>query len=406
MKTLINFLTAAAKNAAETLVRTLVAKMKKATNDAKLTTIVTAAVTVLRALGMTEETRMLGLIVLCHFGGRGVEVPAAIANLFAPPTTAPMEFPLVPVKAIISRVAAPAPMPAKPAPVPATAPARTLIAEEPKTFVLENGMKTWFGFLTGITRGNKVPWKALQSLTTKVFTAGAKLTQERWELLFAALKKANESGNHILENAARPAAIFVAAPVELVDDYLFGQDGIVPPLTGEIVDCSGEMPPWLCAKVSIALDAIEVVDAQGDGLGEQENKLFGNLLDAIETKNGPSWLVEKGRMIWGNGDPESDEPEPATERIGNGGARIIGDLSSVVKTNGGNGNGKVAAAAVAAATTAKAEFIEALRTTGSAAKSTEPVLMSQPEAEATVALAEARLAEDASAEEPVPATIQ
>ena len=83
LKTLMNFLTMETKDAVGILVHNLVAKMKKATTtDAVLTNMVWAAVKVMREIGMTEEIRTLGLLVVCHYGDGGQEVPEAIAKLF------------------------------------------------------------------------------------------------------------------------------------------------------------------------------------------------------------------------------------------------------------------------------------------------------------------------------------
>ncbi len=182
-----------------------------------------------------------------------------------------------------------------PKPVSATAPARVL--DEPMG---DEVVKTWVGFLTGITRGSKIPWETCQRLTSKLFTGGFLPTLEQWNLLFSAMKKANEVGRFIVGNSAKPAEIFASAPAELLEDYLFGQEGIVPHLTGEVKDAKvGGMPAWLCAKLSICLDAIEVLDEKR-GLDEQEENLVGKFIDAIEGRNPPDWLFEKGRAFWGS----------------------------------------------------------------------------------------------------------
>lgn len=191
-------------------------------------------------------------------------------------------------------------------PAPATAPARTLAsvptpasttAPARKITESDGGLKTWVGFLTGAIKGSNIPWKTAQNLTTKLFLGGVKLTQEQWTLFFAALKAADEKGNHLLDTKAKPATIFASAPVELVDDLLFGRDGILPSVTGEVADCDGKMENWLCAKCSIVLDAVEAVDI-GKEIGKQEEKLVEKFLNAIDQANGPDWLIEKGKMIW------------------------------------------------------------------------------------------------------------
>ena len=189
----------------------------------------------------------------------------------------------------------------------ATSPARKLQAEPDSAF------KTWVGFLKSAANGGNPPWKALQNLTVKIFAdTGTKLSQFNWELLFAAMKVANENGKYIIGNDANPAMIFQVAPLDLVSDYLFGLEGIVPSLTGEIFDGKGDaMPGWLCAKTSLALDAVGTIDARCT-LSVQEDEVINRLLDALESKEVPEWLSAKAKTIW-----TGDEivPVPVEKRI-------------------------------------------------------------------------------------------
>jgi hypothetical protein len=258
----------------------------------------------------------------------------------------------------LTETAQPAPVPAPQSrPVVATAPARTLQSNPAEL------LKTWIGYMRGIVNGKNMPWPAVQSLTTRIFTAGMKLSRDEWELLFTAMKAANSRQNpqHIITRDAKPAKIFKAAPVELIEDFLFGHEGVVPSLTGEVADCDGELPVCLQAKTSIVLDAIEAVD-NGNGLDEQEERLVNNLLNVVEAKNAPDWLIEKGKLIWGssedvpndsvaeaNGGSELETPVSA------GGLHIIGNLSSVVHPH-------PPVVTMATAKVATAEFVAAAAT--------------------------------------------
>lgn len=184
--------------------------------------------------------------------------------------------------------------PAKPA-VPVTAPARTLTPESESNFIL------WVQLLKDATKDQKTPWKDLQVLTTKVFRSEVKLSQYHWKLLFAAVKMADQRGSHVINNDAGPAKIFAMAPVELVDDLLFGQDGILRSLTREIRGIRGKTPIWLYTRASIVLDAIAVVD-ENPGLDDQEDKQADDFFEALRSKNVPDWLATKAKMILGCGE--------------------------------------------------------------------------------------------------------
>lgn len=361
MKNISGFLQTEIKNSIEAMVVTIAKKIKLATTlDSILAVMVTAVVTALRGLGgREEEIRLLGLLVVCHFGGKGLEVPEAISKLLvalpeSKPAPTPVLLPAAPKSSAPAKQVAVTPMIMKP--VPATVPARVLGGDKaPPT--PEASFSGLLGFLRGIVNGKNVPWEGVRSLVVKSFRAGIKPSQSEWELLFAAMKVANEKGQHIVNNDAGPFVIFSAAPVELVDDLLFGQDGLVSSVTTEISKQTGQLPSWLCAKASIVLDAIEAVDLAGvDGLDDvQEEKKVNQFLNAIEDKNGPQWLIEKGETIWnsGNADPK---PSVSTAPLGEG-ARIKGDLNKIA-----NGRQHQPTATLESAKAESREFLAAVAT--------------------------------------------
>ena len=326
---LVSFLEKAAKAAIEKLVSGVVEGLAKAKSisDTEVAKI-SATVQVLKVMKMTEELRLFSVIVMAECGRLGTLVPTAIAQLFASPAFAPAPQPVVAQSApapkpgtVLSPKLGPIPVqkyatPAKPVPavLKPTAPARTIKPVQSAEFNSTNALKTWLGQLGGIVKNGNAPWKVVQGTTARLFKSGVKLTSDQWQLLFAAMKAAHECGQHIVNNDAKPAELFATAPAEMVDDYLFGQDGILPSLTGEVSDLYGPMPEWLCAKCSIVLDAIKTVDDR-QKLGEQEVARLDNFLKAIESKNPPRWLFEKGRNVWG---AEEDTPFPPANCNGNG----------------------------------------------------------------------------------------
>lgn len=344
--TLASFLTTELKNSVEKLVRNLVAGLKKAAiADSALATMVDAAVTVLNGLDRKEEVRLLGLLVVCHYGNKEQEVPEAIAKMFidalpAKPATAPVKPVLIQQPSAKPAVQSPTPKPVIATSVrqsvPPPAPARVFDSKERKPFSPENSARTWRGFMGGIIKGSirhgNQSWSTLRNLTTSLSRHDYEFLETDFtELLFPAMKIADEMGDHIVENDANPAKLFAMAPPMALDDLLFGQDGLVARATKQTEEKNSSLPPWFCAKMSIIVDAILVADT-GSRLGEQEVACVNRLFDVVEAKNPPSWLTKKIEE-WGDNEPIPQAP-PATEKVGNGGARIVGNLSSVVRANG------------------------------------------------------------------------
>lgn len=300
---MLSFLKAAVKASVGILLKIFVKEIAKATAFSEnLTVKAVAAITVLRGLKMEEEIMYLRLLVIAECGRMGAAVPTAITQLYSSQSQ--------PATPTLVATAAPTVHPApNPTPMLATklvervAPPREL-KEEPKPFNPQNGYKTWVGFLNGVVRGSNVPWATLQGLTAKLVVAKTQFTEDDFVALFSAMKVANEKGQHIVSNKANPAKLFAMAPVVALDDLLFGQDGLLPAVTIEIANQSGDLPNWLCAKCSILLDAIEVADTDNH-LGQQEAGMVEKFLDAVEERNPPNWLLEKGSAIWGGGSSNS-----------------------------------------------------------------------------------------------------
>lgn len=142
---ILNSLKTELKSSVEKVVKTLVAATKKATTETALTNMVIAAVGALRGLGMQEEIRQLGLVILCHFGGKGEQVPAPIAAIFdatTTPTTASTKFAaptpirtdtFAPASTPVKTSVAPGTILSAPKALPADKPAQVLTGEAPAT---------------------------------------------------------------------------------------------------------------------------------------------------------------------------------------------------------------------------------------------------------------------------------
>ncbi len=299
MSNLKSFLKTQTSASVETLVKTTAKKMASSIETVLAAKIV-ATLIVLKGLGLDEEVRLFGLLILSRFAEKNLSVPAEVASLM--PTTAPKpSATATPIKAVAPPALKPAAAIAKP-PAPSvpgkpiqTAPARTLVNNTAAVF------NTWLGYLRGIVAGKKdvILMKGVQNLTTRIFREGLKLTADNWTLFFSALMAAGKNGTHIIDRGANPSTIFMMAPVELVIDYIFGVDGFLVTVTGEIADCRGEMAAWMIAKANVALDAVEAIEANA-GLSDAQADQVNNLINTIENAGGPKLLVEKGDRIMGN----------------------------------------------------------------------------------------------------------
>ena len=303
MNKLINFLKGQIAGSIERLVRSVAEEIRNTTR-AKVGNVLgikaAAAISVMKGMKMTEELYYFLILLTSLLGEKGLMVPAEISKMVSPVVDQ--------AKTIVAATATAPPPAPKPTLVPATkppaqekkatAPARELKgSDEPKPFNPQNGYRTWVGFLNGVIRESNVPWPTLQGLTAKLVEVNVQFTDDDFSLLFSAMKVANTRGQHIVGNKANPAKLFAMAPVTALDDLLFGQDGLLLAVTNEVAKQNGDLPNWLCAKCSIVLDAIEVADTD-NRLGEQEATLVDKFLGAMDEKNPPRWLAEKGQEVW------------------------------------------------------------------------------------------------------------
>jgi hypothetical protein len=291
MSNLRSFLKNETSNSAEKLVRTMANELKKASFASNLVTRLVVMLTVLHGLNMIEEVRLVGLLILSRFGAKDQVVPPEVSSLMSATASKPTAT-VTPIKVVAPPAPKPAASPTAAKPV-QTAPARTLVDS-----------KKWFGFLRDIVGGktDQKTMRSVQGLTIQIFHDGFKLLAEDWKLFFAALKAANKGGQHIVEKEANPPMIFKLAPVALVRDFIFGQDGFLVILLAEIGDhAKEEMAPWMCAKTNICLDAVEEVDIKSK-LDDTEATWLGRLINLLKAKQGPGRLIQKAEDILNGAD--------------------------------------------------------------------------------------------------------
>lgn len=308
---LVSFLSTEVKNSVEDLIRTLVAKIKKVTtSDAVLTVMVTVAVRVLRSMGMIEEIHFLDLIITCHFGGKGLEVPEGISKLFAPADSKPAtSVPMLKREPLPEKLVASS-APAKPVPV--TAPARTLIQEKTP----EQRLDGWFKILSDfVDRKRRIDPEKTCALTASVLRSEVVLVRKHWEKFFEALERADEIGFSITGKAVDHVKMFAAAPADLVDKRVFGQGGMMISTLANLSELTDKMPGWLISKIRVLMVALWAIENQLDDFGTGRVRA---LLTAVEGADGPESLIEEIRSLLptADGEDDSDSRPLATATIG------------------------------------------------------------------------------------------
>lgn len=174
----------------------------------------------------------------------------------------------------------------------------------------------WFAVLSKYVAGSlhKLDGERTRQTAKWVFlTSGVKLTGDQWGTLFAAMKKARENGGHIIGGECKPAQIFAAAPRELVDDFVFGQDGEISSICAALGELEGDMPKRLVARCYLLVAALEALDSVEPRLSDFDVDQIDNVYHAVDKVGGPTNLLEKIGAILFEGE---DEPvRPATARL-------------------------------------------------------------------------------------------
>jgi hypothetical protein len=193
-------------------------------------------------------------------------------------------------------------------PLPTSAPKKPVASETSSARELDDSPRKLKNFLGGFLGGKNIHPAKTTQLVTRVFQGKYLLGNDFWEVFLPAVAKAWGNGFYILHNDANPKEVFLKAPTEELEKFLFGQEGVVVATTAQVAENKDErLPAWLCVKAGQVLDAVIALDdtARGDGLDEHTEKLVENLLEALEARNAPDWVIEKGCEIF----PPSPEEE-------------------------------------------------------------------------------------------------
>lgn len=316
-----NFLMAEIKNSVGVLVKEVALRLQKVTVvDSTLTIMVTSVVAAMHLLKMAEEIRLLGLVVSCRLAEKGVPVPEGIAKLFDPVIVQAKE-----VQSTVQQSAAPA----KVSLAPPTAPARKI---EPAQQNPEEKRRKLFEILQSFVSGKMIKVPETVGFVASVVAASTDFSTEQWQIMLDAVKK-NSQAHLPLFKREVATKIFNAAPIEMLSDAVFGQDGLFVRVFAQLSELGEKgMPGGLKAACFTLANATDAFDRRIEGgLDEQEIAQVGRLIGMIEAADGPENLLGELRTIFSGDNSEEDVPARATlAQV----ARISGDLSAVVKPNG------------------------------------------------------------------------
>lgn len=287
------------------------------------------AAATMKAVGMMEELRLFVLLLTSIFGRKGLRLSEVIVSMIAPVAVAPAPArKLEPATKVAQIRTRPAPPPSgdfgqkmgEAAAVlglnggtqPPTAPARQL---EPES--VDTRFENWLRGLRRVVEGKiegglRDFYQALQVVTQGIVDAGHKLEADNWQLLFSAMKEARKSGNYIVGNSCKPAIFFKSAPTNLLQESLFGTDGVVVSVTAEVADCGELLPLWLPPKAGIGLDMVSALKGRVT-VDEIDLRKLRRLKKVVDEKgNVPDWLTKKFESLAIGEEPEVTPPPPPT----------------------------------------------------------------------------------------------
>lgn len=308
--TLVSFLKKVITASLKRLVKVVEIEVRKDGPTAVMAT--TAAVSIMKKMRMVRGLELFEIALTCLFAEKGEPVPEAIARLFATSTSVSTAVVSVPTKPIPAEKFFSVPV----KPVPATAPARTLKQEEKTPEQRRDG---WFKILLAFVEGKmRIDPEKTCGLTAAVLRSGVALTRKHWEVFFAAMKKADEIGFSVTGKAVDPVKMFASAPTDLIDNHLFGQDGMMITTLANFSELKADkMPGWLIARTWVLVAALSAIENQLDEFGTGRIQV---LLAAVEKLDGPEKLIGAIQSLLPTG-----EPAPPSA----GGLRIAGNIRAV-----------------------------------------------------------------------------
>jgi len=202
-------------------------------------------------------------------------------------------------------IAEKAPTPAPPAkarlapakPVPATAPARELTEKK-------SPFEQFIGFLAAfVADKRRLNVSKTCEAAANLLTEGLKMTVDQANTLFAAIRKADSLGLHILDRRT-DLAFLENVPAEVLSDHMFGLEGALNTLIAKVRG-AGEKDKWIIPLVLFNTRILLVLDKKG-GLGEVELSRTEALLIALQGNTEikfPDYVFEDLRSIVGPVDP-------------------------------------------------------------------------------------------------------
>ena len=170
------------------------------------------------------------------------------------------------------------PAPAVPTPPPVAAP-----VSKPKP--------RWEGLfkaLSSFVDGGRINFDYTRESVAEMIQSGFKLNKREWETLFAAMKRMEEKGSYLLKKEVDLPRFFRQAPEYLLDQYVFGLDGIMTSVISGLNAVEGQMSASLIAKTYVLVEALEVLE-----LGVQEHAKVEELADRLEEVMGPRNLCKR-----------------------------------------------------------------------------------------------------------------
>lgn len=282
-----------------------------------LVALVTSIIFIMKEMGMKKGLRLFELMIHTLFAEKRMNTPKDISVLFSGTSTAvpasKSEAVAAKVVAVVTKPTVPLPPVIPAQPVPATAPARELSDKSP--------LERFIDFLAGFVAGKRrLSVQETCRKSAELLVSGIEMTFDQANTLFAAIRKADLHGMHIIDRRT-DLAFLKGVPADVLSDYMFGLEGILNTLIANVRGAT-DKDGWIIPQVVFNVRVLSALDKKNK-LGEVELSRTEALLAALQATEGvteikfPNSVFEELRSLVGPVDPHWKGNDVMAKKLAN-----------------------------------------------------------------------------------------